>query len=181
MAVPLRQMSGYCWRSRPPRSAAPNAGTGVSCTQMHGGNAYNVIPNVLEIRGTVRVFDPTVRAGVEPQMRQIVAGLCASFGARAEITYNRDYPTLVNEATATSRAAAATADVFGPGHVDLNPPQTMIVEDFAFTLADRPGCYGWIGNGPDGDGRRLHSSRYDFSDEALPFGASYFARLVEGQ
>ena len=65
--------------------------------------------------------------------------------------------------------------------VDRSPPQTMIVEDFAFMLRDRPGCYGWVGNGSDADGRRLHSSRYDFNDDTLPFGASYFARLVEMQ
>ena len=65
--------------------------------------------------------------------------------------------------------------------VETNPPQTMIVEDFAFMLEDRPGCYGWIGNGSDGNGRILHSAWFDFNDEVLPFGASYFASLVEAK
>jgi len=163
------------------RGTDPLEAVVVSCTQMHGGDAYNVIPNLMEIRGTVRVFDPAVRSGVEPRLRRIVAGICASFEATAEISYTRDYPTLVNEAGASEQASAAADEVFGPDRVDRSPPQTMIVEDFAFMLKDRPGCYGWIGNGSDSDGRRLHSSRYDFNDDALPFGASYFARLVEMQ
>ena len=163
------------------RHTDPLAAVVVSCTQMHGGDAYNVIPGAFEIRGTVRVFDPVVRAGVEPRLRRIVAGICASFEAEAEIVYNRDYPTLVNDEGASVHAAAAAEEVFGASHVERSPPQTMIVEDFAFMLRDRPGCYAWIGNGPDQDGRRLHSSRYDFNDDALPFGASYFARIVEIQ
>jgi hippurate hydrolase len=65
--------------------------------------------------------------------------------------------------------------------VETNPPQTRIVEDFAFMLEDRPGCYGWIGNGPDDNGHILHSAWFDFNDDALPYAASYFASLVERQ
>lgn len=161
------------------RETDPLRAVVVSATQIQGGDAYNVIPNVVEVRGTVRVFDPDVRATVEPTLRRIVEGVASAFGAEVEIEYKRDYPTLVNEETASAHAASVAAEVFGEDNVDLDPPQTMIVEDFAFMLEGRRGCYAWIGNGSDEGGRRLHSSRYDFNDDALPLGATYFARLVE--
>lgn len=163
------------------RGTDPLEAVVVSCTQVHGGDAYNVIPNVVEIRGTVRVFEPTVRERVEARVRSVATGICSSFEAGCEIEYSRDYPTLVNEHGACTQAAAAAVAVFGKEHVNHDPPQTMIVEDFAFMLRDRPGCYAWIGNGSDEGGRRLHSSCYDFNDDALVYGASYFARIIEGQ
>ncbi|NTA40191.1 amidohydrolase [Agrobacterium salinitolerans] len=151
----------------------------VSATQIHGGDAYNVLPNMITIRGTVRAFSPAARAAAESAVRRIVKGIALSTGAECKITYAQQYPTLINSTAATLSAEAAGSSVFNK--VDTNPPQTMIVEDFAFMLEDRPGCYGWIGNGPDGNGRILHSAWFDFNDEALPFGASYFASLVEAR
>jgi len=133
----------------------------VSATQIHGGDAYNVLPNEVNIRGTVRAFSPTARAGAEPALRRIVQGICISTGADYEISYTRQYPTLVNESAAADIACKAGKKVFLD--VDTNPPQTMIVEDFAFMLEDRPGCYAWVGNGPDSDGRILHSAWFDFN------------------
>ncbi len=151
----------------------------VSATQIHGGDAYNVLPNMISIRGTVRAFSPAARAAAESAVRRIVKGIALSTGAECKITYTQQYPTLVNATGATLSAEAAGSSVFNK--VETNPPQTMIVEDFAFMLEDRPGCYGWIGNGSDGNGRILHSAWFDFNDEALPFGASYFASLVEAR
>jgi amidohydrolase len=151
----------------------------VSATQIHGGDAYNVLPNRVVIRGTVRAFAPAARAAAEPAIRRIAQGVAASTGAECAVSYVQQYPTLINSHSAAERAEAAGSSVFN--RVETNPPQTMIVEDFAFMLADRPGCYGWIGNGPDDNGRILHSAWYDFNDEALPFGASYFASLVEAR
>ena len=151
----------------------------VSATQIHGGDAYNVLPNMITIRGTVRAFSPAARAAAESAVRRIVKGIAMSTGAECKITYAQQYPTLINSTAATQSAEAAGSSVFTK--VETNPPQTMIVEDFAFMLEDRPGCYGWIGNGPDGNGRILHSAWFDFNDEALPFGASYFASLVEAR
>lgn len=151
----------------------------VSATQVHGGDAYNVLPNMITIRGTVRAFSPTARAAAETAVRRIVKGIALSTGAECKITYVQQYPTLINSTAATLSAEAVGSSVFNK--VETNPPQTMIVEDFAFMLEDRPGCYGWIGNGSDSDGRILHSAWFDFNDEALPFGASYFASLVEAR
>ena len=149
----------------------------VSTTQMHGGDAYNVLPNEVVLRGTVRAFHPEARAAAEPALRHVVDGVCAMTGAEAEIHYERQYPTLVNDTDAADRALAAAGRVFRD--VDAFPPQTMIVEDFAFMLEDRPGCYGWIGNGSDEGSRILHSAWFDFNDEALPYGASWFAQVVQ--
>ncbi|PWE53410.1 amidohydrolase [Metarhizobium album] len=151
----------------------------VSATQIHGGDAYNVLPNMITIRGTVRAFSPAARTAAEPALRRIVKGIALSTGAECKITYAQQYPTLINSTAATLSAIAAGSLVFNK--VETNPPQTMIVEDFAFMLEDRRGCYGWIGNGSDGNGRILHSAWFDFNDEALPFGASYFASLVEAR
>jgi len=159
------------------RNIDPLSAIVVSATQIHGGDAYNVIPNEVVIRGTVRAFDPATRAAAEPALRRIVDGICASAGAEAKISYTRQYPTLVNDASAAAISQVAGEKVFNS--VNLAPPQTMIVEDFAFMLEDRPGCYAWIGNGPDADGCILHSAWFDFNDEALTYGASYFAALIE--
>jgi len=141
--------------------------------------AYNVLPNKVTIRGTVRAFSPDARAAAEPLMRRIVEGIAGSTGAQCELSYSQQYPTLINSVSSARLAESAGIAVFQK--VETSPPQTMIVEDFAFMLEDRPGCYGWIGNGPDNDGRILHSAWFDFNDGALPFGASYFATLVEAK
>lgn len=151
----------------------------VSATQIHGGDAYNVLPNKVIIRGTVRAFSPKARAAAEPAIRRIAEGTGLATGAKIAISYSQQYPTLVNAQSAARSAEAAALAVFNK--IETNPPQTMIVEDFAFMLKDRPGCYGWIGNGADDKGRILHSAWYDFNDEALPFGASYFASLVQAR
>lgn len=151
----------------------------VSATQIHGGDAYNVLPNKVTIRGTVRAFSPSARAAAEPALRRIVEGIAQSAGAQCKVSYVQQYPTLINSKCAARAAEDAASRVFQK--VETNPPQTMIVEDFAFMLEGRPGCYGWIGNGPDTDGRILHSAWFDFNDAVLPFGASYFASLVEGR
>ena len=149
----------------------------VSATQIHGGDAYNILPNKVTIGGTVRTFAAEASAAAESALRRIVDGIGASTGAQCEVSYIRQYPTLINAPSATRSAEAAASSVFT--RIETNPRPTMIVEDFAIMLEDRPGCYGWIGNGPDDNGRVLHSAWFDFNDEILSFGASYFASLIE--
>ena len=161
------------------RSTHPVDSAVVSVTQIHAGEAWNIIPERVLMRGTARSFKPAVRDAVEAQMKRIIDGIAAAHGASAAFTYNRNYPPTVNHERETEIAARVAVDVVGEANVDRNPMPTMGGEDFAFMLEQKPGCYIFIGNGPSDGGRVLHSPHYDFNDEILPIGASYWARLVE--
>jgi amidohydrolase len=151
----------------------------VSVTQVHGGDTFNVIPETAMLTGTVRSFLPEVRDLLERRLHEIATGIGAALGARVEIEYQRGYPPTVNTEAETEIAALAAAEVAGEDKVDRAREPTMGAEDFAYMLEQRPGSYVFIGNGGDEDAPMLHSPHYDFNDEALPYGASYWARLVE--
>jgi len=161
------------------RSTHPVDSAVVSVTQIHAGEAWNIIPEQVLMRGTARAFKPAVRDAVEAQMKRIIEGVAMAHGASAALTYRRNYPPTVNHERETEIAARVACDVVGEANVDRNPMPTMGGEDFAFMLEQKPGCYIFIGNGPSDGGRVLHSPHYDFNDEILPIGASYWARLVE--
>jgi hippurate hydrolase len=112
-------------------------------------------------------------------MGRICAGIDATYGTSSKLRYERRYPPTVNTARETQIAAAALAKVVGEHNVRTDLQPTMGGEDFAFMLEAKPGCYVWIGNGPGAGGCMLHNPRYDFNDESLPIGASYWATLVE--
>lgn len=131
------------------------------------------------LRGTVRSFSPDVQGRIEAALSGIAENIAAAHGCHADVRYQRQYPATVNSPAESDLAAAAAARVVGPDHVVRNPPPTMGSEDFAFMLQARPGCYVWIGGGRGSDGPSLHSPRYDFNDDILPVGASYWAALVE--
>ena len=151
----------------------------VSVTQIHGGDAYNIIPDSVMLRGTVRTFKDSVREDVEPAMRRIANGICEAAGAAMELDYHWRYPSTVNHAEETELAATAAAAVVGVDNIERHPMPSMGSEDFAYMLRERPGCYVWLGNGPTEGGCMLHNPGYDFNDEILPVGASYWATLVE--
>lgn len=161
------------------RNVNPMDSVVVSTTQIHGGDAYNVIPQVVKLAGTCRAFNPKVHAMVEPRMRQICENVAQAFGATATLHYERRYPPTINSEVETETAAAVAADVCGVENVVRDPEPCMGSEDFAFMLREKPGSYIWIGNGPAGPGEQLHNPGYDFNDEVLPIGASYWSRLVE--
>ena len=161
------------------RNTHPVDSAVVSVTQIHAGDAWNVIPEQVLLRGTARAFKPAVRDMVERRMKEVVDGIAAAHGATATYMYKRNYPPTVNHERETEIAARAAATVVGEANVDRNPMPTMGGEDFAFMLEQKPGCYIFIGNGPSDGGRVLHSPHYDFNDEVLPIGASYWATLVE--
>jgi amidohydrolase len=163
----------------PSRGIHPVEAAVVSVTRMRAGDAWNVIPDHATLGGTTRALAPWVQESLEPAIRRIVAGVAAAYGATAEVRYERRYPPVVNDAAATQRAAAAAAAVVGSGHVEHDAAPSMGAEDFAFMLRERPGAYLWIGNGPAEGSCTLHNPRYDFNDEILPIGASYWATLVE--
>jgi amidohydrolase len=160
-------------RNTPPLDAAV-----VSVTQIHGGDTWNVIPDEVVLRGTTRSFKPELQDAMEAAIRRIAEGVAGAMGASVAVRYERRYPPTVNSPAETEIAAATAAEVVGTTNVDRELNPTMGSEDFAFMLQARPGAYLFIGNGPS-NGAGLHNPHYDFNDEILPIGASYWARLVE--
>jgi len=153
----------------------------VSVTQVHGGDTWNVIPQEVVLRGTVRSFLPAVQDLIERRMREIVAGLAATFDMTATLRYERRYPATINSAAETGHALAAATALLGAASVDTDPTPSMGSEDFAFMLQARPGCYVWLGGGRGDDTPKLHNPHYDFNDDALAIGAAYWITLAESQ
>ncbi|HYI82682.1 MAG TPA: M20 aminoacylase family protein [Acetobacteraceae bacterium] len=152
----------------------------ISITQFHAGSAGNVIPEAAELYGTVRTLRPETQDMMERLITQVAQGTAAAHDAEAEVRYVRGYPPTVNHPAQTERAALAAARVLGEERVIRDRPPVMGGEDFSFMLLERPGCFVKMGQkGPDRGSVPLHNPRYDFNDEMLPIGASYFAALVE--
>ncbi|MEX2454164.1 MAG: M20 aminoacylase family protein [Rhodospirillaceae bacterium] len=161
------------------RTVSPFDAAVVSVTQMHAGDTWNVIPEDVVVRGTVRAFSAELQDHMEAEIRRIADGICTAFAVAGEVTYERRYPPTVNDAAETEITAAVAREVAGADKVSLDRDPMMGAEDFAFMLNEKPGAYMWIGNGPRDGGCMLHNPHYDFNDEILPLGASYWARLVE--
>jgi amidohydrolase len=163
------------------RNLHPQDAGVVSVTQVHGGDTWNVIPQEVVLRGTVRTFKRDVQDLIEERLRGIVAGVAATFEMSATVRYERRYPALVNSAAETEYAIAAAAAVVGSERVDTDPTPEMGSEDFAFMLQAKPGCYVWLGAGRGANTANIHSPQYDFNDDVLPIGASYWVTLAEQQ
>ncbi len=146
------------------------------CTVQTDSTAHNVIPQVVKLKGTVRTMDPEVQVFVERRISEIVEGTAHALGARAEVNYQRGYPVTVN-AEANTRHAVEVARAVS-GKVDDNTAPLMGAEDFSFMLNARPGAYIFLGNG---DTAMLHHPGYNFDDNAIPFGASWYAGMVEAR
>ena len=153
----------------------------VSVTQVHGGDTWNVIPQEVVLRGTVRTFNPEIQDLIERRMGEIVAGIAATFEMTATLRYERRYPATINSPEETGHALAAATALLGVSNVDTDPMPSMGSEDFAFMLQKKPGCYIWLGSGRGPDTPNLHNPRYDFNDDALAIGASYWVTLAEQQ
>ena len=151
----------------------------VTVTQFHAGEAWNVIPETVVLRGTVRCFSQSVRATIESRMRQLAEGLCAAHGCRLEWWYEKRFPPTVNSPEETQIAARAAQAVVGHEQVNTEVEPVTGSEDFGYMLEAKPGCYAFIGNGPGSGGCLLHSPTFDFNDDIIPIGASYWVRLVE--
>jgi amidohydrolase len=161
------------------RAISPFDTAVVSVTQIHGGDAYNIIPEDVQIRGNCRAYRSEVMDRIEATIRRVAKNTAAAHGATARLDFRRSYPPLVNHARETEIACDAAALVVGEPNVDRNGAPRMASEDFSYMLEARPGAFIFLGNG-DGEGScDVHNPRYDFNDEILPVGASYFARLVE--
>jgi hippurate hydrolase len=157
------------------RSVDPLESAVVSICEFHAGNARNVIPQTAELKGTVRTLTSEVRALVENRVREVVDGVARMTGARIDLSYVPGYPVVVNHAPQTDFAIQVAKEVAGDANVQEMPP-LMGGEDFAFMLQQRPGAFIFCGNG---DSAGLHHPAYDFNDDAIVFGTSYWIKLVE--
>ena len=161
------------------RNVPPVETAVLSVTKIHGGDAYNVIPQTAQLAGTVRAFSREVMALVEASMRRVAKGVAEGFGAAAEVEFRVLFAPTVNDPAEAEFAARICAELVGAANVERNPPLIMASEDFSFMLERVPGCYVNIGNGAGEGACEVHNPAYDFNDAALPLGASFFARLVE--
>ncbi|MFN3376670.1 MAG: M20 aminoacylase family protein [Burkholderiaceae bacterium] len=158
----------------------------ISVTMIHAGEATNVVPDSCELQGTVRTFTLEVLDLIEQRMRQIAEHTCAAHDATCEFEFVRNYPPTVNSAPEAEFARQVMAEIVGESNVLVQEP-TMGAEDFAFMLQAKPGAYCFIANG-DGAHREmghgggpctLHNPSYDFNDDLIPLGATYWVRLAE--
>ncbi|MGD9614555.1 MAG: M20 aminoacylase family protein [Alphaproteobacteria bacterium] len=161
------------------RNIDPLEGAVVSVTQIQGGDTWNVIPDAVVLRGTTRSFAPSVRDALEPAIHRVAEGICAALGAQMTMRYERRYPPTVNSLAETEIAASTAAALVGGDNVRRDLLPSMGAEDFAWFLEKKPGAYIWIGNGAGPDRAMPHNPHYDFNDEILTLGASYWARLAE--
>ncbi|MWD26127.1 amidohydrolase [Aquicoccus sp. SCR17] len=148
----------------------------ISVTQIHGGTAFNVVPDAASLGGTVRTLQREGRDMILRRIDEIVEATAAAYGCRAEIEWAEGAPATSNDPEKTVFAAEVAREVVGEAQVNDDAPPLMGSEDFSFMLEARPGNYIFLGAGPGAD---LHNPGFDFNDEIAPIGASYFVRLVE--
>ncbi len=158
------------------RNVDPLQAAVLSVTFIVGGNTHNVIPQDARFGGTVRTLVPAVRELVEKRFKEVVNGFAAAHGASVEIEFKSGYPVTFNHDAQTSFAADVAKEVAGDAKVDTAQTPVMGGEDFSFLLEARPGAFIFMGNG---DSANLHHEEYDFNDDAIPVGCSYWAKLVE--
>jgi len=158
------------------RNVDPLEAAVVSVCMFEAGHTDNVIPQHARLRGTARALTDEVRALLQKRVPEVVEGTAKLYGAKAKLTYTNGYPVLVNHHRQTEFAASVAREVAGQGKVETDVPPVMGAEDFAFMLGERPGAFIFIGNG---DSAGLHHPAYNFNDEAIPVGTSYWVRLAE--
>ena len=158
------------------RNVDPLEAAVVSICMFQAGFTDNVIPQHAKLRGTARAFSVEVRKTLQERINAIVEGTARLYGAAAKITYTNGYPVLVNHEHQTEFAASVAGQIAGEDKVDKSLPPMMGAEDFSYMLNARPGAFIWIGNG---DSAGLHHPSYNFNDDTIPFGTSYWVKLVE--
>lgn len=171
--VAAAQLVG-AWQSIVSRNVDPIASAVISVTMMHGGDAFNVLPAVVELAGCVRTFDSSVQDLIEKRLREVGESVCGAHGLEFDLLYNRYYPATVNSEAEVGRSAQAVERM---GHsVTTEMPPVMGSEDFSFMLQERPGAFVMTGNGPSSG---LHTSTYEFDDDLLRVGTEYWVTLAE--
>ena len=161
------------------RNVDPLRSAVVSVTKIHAGNAHNIIPECVELGGGLRCLEPEVRELLRSRMESVVDRVCDAMGAKGNIKFISGYPAVVNYPEATELAAKVASGIVGLANVDVNPEPTMGSEDFAYMLEEKPGCYVFIGNGAGEGACMVHNPNYDFNDDILVLGATYWVRLAQ--
>ena len=159
------------------RATSPNESAVLSITKMHAGDAYNVIPEKAVLSGTVRTFTIEKMQEIEQQMVSISEGISKAHGGTAMVEFNTLFLPVLNEEEATDLATEVCGDIVGHDNVITTGSAGTGSEDFSFMSNEVPGCYVIIGNGEDSNA--LHNPNFDFNDEALVYGGSFFARVIE--
>ncbi|MBU3697041.1 M20 aminoacylase family protein [Dechloromonas sp.] len=160
------------------RTLHPCESAVVSVTQFHAGEAWNIIPEEVVLRGTIRSFKPEVQETIERAIERLCSGIASANCAQIGVRFDHRYPPTVNSENEATFCRKVAASVLGAGNVQTNTLPSMGAEDFAYMLREKPGCYVWLGNGPGTGGCTLHNPHYDFNDEALVAGVSYWVELV---
>ncbi len=158
------------------RNVDPQEAAVVSICVFQAGHAENVIPQTARLRGTARSLKPEVRELLGKRIEEIVAATARAYGAKANLAYRRGYPVLFNHEREAAFAAAIAGEIVGDGRVDTAAPPVMGGEDFAYMLEARPGAFIFVGNG---NSAGLHHPSYNFNDDVIPIGTSYWVRLAE--
>jgi len=158
------------------RNVDPLAAAVVSICMFQAGHTDNVIPQRAQLRGTARSLTPRVQKLLQQRVHEVVEGTARLYGAKADITYTIGYPVVVNDERKTDLAASVAREIVGDGKVDTDCAPVMGAEDFAFMLSERPGAFIFVGNGASAG---LHHPAYDFNDDVIPVGTSYWVRLAE--
>jgi len=167
------------WQGIVSRNVNPIEAAVVSVTQIHAGDAWAVIPTEVVLRGTVRSFKPATRDMLQQRMKQLTAGICAGNDCEFEWWYDHRFPPTINSPEESKAAAAAAMSMLGDENFNADAEPSTGSEDFGYMLEEKPGCYVFIGNGSSDGGCLLHNPHYDFNDDIIPIGASYWVRLVE--
>ncbi|WP_353233844.1 M20 aminoacylase family protein [Diaphorobacter ruginosibacter] len=184
--VPIAAQMVQAFQNIISRNKKPIEAGVISVTMIHTGEATNVVPDTCEMQGTVRTFSVEMLDLLERRMREVAEHICAAFGATCEFELSRNYPPTINSAAEADFARKVMQGIVGEAHVLAQEP-TMGAEDFSFMLLEKPGAYCFIANG-DGDHREmghgegpctLHNPSYDFNDELIPLGATYWVQLAE--
>jgi hippurate hydrolase len=161
------------------RNVRPTDTAVLSVTQIHSGDAYNVIPAVARLAGTVRTFSVKTMQLIEERMGQLASGIAKAHGATATVDFRTVFHPVVNDAAAATLAGDVASELVGEANVMRSLPAGTGSEDFSYMLEEVPGCYLYLGNADDEHTRPVHNPGYDFNDNAAVYGASFFAQVVE--
>ena len=171
------------------RNTDPRDSVVISVGKLHAGSSYNIIPATAHLELSIRCFSAQVRDELQAHISRLCHSQAESFGARAEIAYERGYPTLVNSTQETRQACEVATRLFGADRVIKQMPVLTGSKDFAYMLQERPGCYLLVGNGMTGETNTatglshcmVHNPGYDFNDACLPDAAAFWAALIESR